>query len=100
MRTIQKELIKTQATAYTVNATSETIATINENKNSKSVVVSTEYRDENGIVLGTESVVITGGDYELLMQANPSYAPQKQINEYRESDLWHIIDLIRSRNNS
>lgn len=38
-----------------------------------------------------------GGDkYALLMSESPEFAPGKPVNEYREIDLWHIIDLIRS----
>lgn len=97
MRTVNKEITKTRANTYSVTATTEKIISINENKSSKLVHVLTQYEDSDGNVLSQNNVVITGDDYDLLMQAGPDYAPQKPLNEYRETDLFHLIDLIRSR---
>lgn len=36
-------------------------------------------------------------DYTELMSANPSWAPNKPAGTFRQEDLWHFIDLIRSR---
>lgn len=36
-------------------------------------------------------------DYDLLMSANPDFAPKKPANLYRIEDLWHFVDLIRER---
>jgi hypothetical protein len=96
MRTISKEITKMQAVPCKFFATYEEIVSIKENKQLKYVEVGTMYRDSNGDALKDETTGITGVHYDLLMQANPSYAPNKPQNEYRESDLWHIIDLIRN----
>lgn len=36
-------------------------------------------------------------DYDDLMSANPSWAPNKPAGTFRQDDLWRFIDLIRSR---
>lgn len=36
-------------------------------------------------------------DYDELLSANPAWAPQKPQGVFRKEDLWHFIDLIRSR---
>jgi len=36
-------------------------------------------------------------DYADLMSANPSWAPNKPAGVFRQEDLWHFVDLIRSR---
>jgi hypothetical protein len=36
-------------------------------------------------------------DYEELMSAYPSWSPQKPAGVFRKEDLWHFVDLIRSR---
>jgi hypothetical protein len=36
-------------------------------------------------------------DYTELMSANPSWAPNKPAGVFRQEDLWHFVDLIRSR---
>lgn len=97
MRSINKEITVTKETTITYTASSERIVGINESKNSQVVYVQIELSSNEGTILREDGVVITGADYVLLMQGNPPYAPQKPINEYRESDIWHIVDLIRSR---
>ncbi|WP_419885176.1 hypothetical protein [Paenibacillus sp. B-A-8] len=97
MRGINQEITVTKESTITYTATSERIVGINENKNSQVVYVQIELSSSDGTVLKEESLVITDADYDLLMQGNPSYAPQKPVNEYRESDIWHIVDLVRSR---
>jgi hypothetical protein len=97
MRTINKEITKMQETSCTVIASTENIVSISENKNIRVVYVVTEYKDSDGNSIGQENTTIAGDDYTLLMQERPSYASQKPLNEYRESDLWYIIDLIRGR---
>lgn len=44
--------------------------------------------------LGCKSFLIDGQYYTLLMSDRPPFAPYKRANEYRESDLWYILDLI------
>jgi hypothetical protein len=41
--------------------------------------------------------MVHGTDYEELMSANPPWSPQKPAGVFRKEDLWHFVDLIRSR---
>jgi hypothetical protein len=36
-------------------------------------------------------------EYTELLSANPSWAPTKPQGVFRKEDLWHFVDLIRSR---
>jgi hypothetical protein len=36
-------------------------------------------------------------DYTELMSAYPTWSPQKPAGVFRKDDLWHFVDLIRSR---
>lgn len=36
-------------------------------------------------------------DYQELMSAYPTWSPQKPAGVFRKEDLWHFVDLIRSR---
>jgi len=36
-------------------------------------------------------------DYAELMGAYPTWAPTKPAGVFRKDDLWHFVDLIRSR---
>jgi hypothetical protein len=78
-------------------ANTEEIVSIMENKISKTINIAVEFKN-NGNLLLSESYLITGDKYNLLMSENPSFAPSKPQNEYREADLWYIIDLIRQEN--
>lgn len=55
--------------------------------------------DNPGVVQSMTGLVIREDrlDYTELMIANPSWAPNKPAGTFRKEDLWHFIDLIRSR---
>lgn len=55
--------------------------------------------DNPGVVQSMTGLVIREDrlDYKELMSANPSWAPNKPAGTFRKEDLWHFIDLIRSR---
>lgn len=78
----------------TRTAASEYIVVCYENKDNKYVSVVVNYLDENNIVIGEKRFDITGDHYDLLMSESPDFAPGKPLNEYREVDLFYIIDLI------
>lgn len=96
MRTTNKEFDVTETTTVTRPASYEQIQRIVEDKWNKNVSVETAYFDEADNLLSSDNIVISGENYNLLMSANPSFAPEKPANEYREVDLWYIIDLVRS----
>lgn len=59
-----------------------------------------KYATENGITVALDSssmYTIHGPDYEELMSPTPSWAPNKPAGVFRKEDLWHFVDLIRSR---
>lgn len=59
-----------------------------------------KYTVENNEIIPLDSsnmYMIHGIDYEELMKANPVWAPTKPAGVFRKEDLWHIVDLIRSR---
>jgi hypothetical protein len=59
-----------------------------------------KYSTQNGIVTILDSsdlYMVHSADYEELMSAYPSWSPQKPAGVFRKEDLWHFVDLIRSR---
>ncbi|MDF2791150.1 MAG: CampHawk [Neobacillus sp.] len=97
MREVNKNIIIKQVVENTILATEESILIINENKGQKYIYVETAYIDQNGDQISTTNNKITGDLYDLLMSQSPDFAPNKPLNEYREVDLWYIIDQIRSQ---
>ncbi|OCT12636.1 hypothetical protein A8709_33030 [Paenibacillus pectinilyticus] len=77
-------------------AVTEEMSRINETKILKNVEVTITYKDQSGFILKNEQFLISGDNYDLLMTENPDFAPGKPANEYREADLWHVIDLLRN----
>jgi hypothetical protein len=77
-------------------ATQEVFSKINEDKDLKSVWVEVSYCKDDETALSRDTYNITDDNYDLLMSQSPEFAPDKPANEYREVDLWYIIDLIRS----
>ena len=100
MRDTNKVIIKYEQQSTEIVATKEELIYIGENKELGIVECTIHYKDVDGNVIGNEFVEITGEKYGLLMSASPSFAPSKPENEYREEDLWYIIDLIRTENAS
>lgn len=77
-------------------ASIEEITLINENKSLEEIEVMVKYKDISGNVIGNDRYYIKEDNYTLIMSQSPNFAPNKPINEYREIDLWYIIDLIRN----
>ncbi|PFB95158.1 hypothetical protein CN296_20925 [Bacillus cereus] len=95
MRSCTKVIKKYEQVLIQKFAVNEEFTMIAENKNMKKIEVSIEYKDVNDIVIGNETHMIMDGKYDLLMSDSSQFAPDKRLNEYRESDLWYIIDQIR-----
>lgn len=96
MRTVNREITLQKIVPATETIVIEDFDSIVENKVEKYVCAKVISKNTEGKVLETTSYMITGDNYMLLMLGNPSYAPGKPENEYRETDLWHVIDLICS----
>ena len=95
MRSTNKTIVKRELVDVEYVVTSESILSINENKVSKDIVVEVGLQNDDKIV-STEVHYITDSKYDLLMSASPNFATGKPVNEYREVDLWYIIDLLRN----
>lgn len=54
------------------------------------------YRVDESLI-NPESYVIEGEDYIFLMSTNECFEPGKEENQYREIDLWCMVDRIRER---
>lgn len=96
MRSINRSIPKTETVEVVKVATSEVLAYIVEQKPMSRIEVVIHFNDANGLLLESEMIEIAENNYELLMSESPSFAPGKPQNEYREEDLWHVIDQIRS----
>lgn len=77
-----------------VSSTEKEIVFYSEDKVERCVFVRVSYYDENGKSLSTERYNITEENYDLLVSESPEFAPGKPANEYRENDLWYVIDLM------
>lgn len=95
MRTTNRTFVQPITRKEELVATSEEIFTINEHKGARTIEVSVAFKAADGSVLGYEHHHISGAHYDSLMSEAPVYAPGKPKNEYREIDLWYVIDLIR-----
>lgn len=80
--------------------TKEEFEEIFENKVYKTIIVSIKQYDSDDYLVRNIKQTIDGDKYDLLMSESPEFAEGKPENEYREVDLWHIIDLIREEQKS
>lgn len=94
MRAINKEFLQTKVVTSNVIANNESINYISENKTDKVISLEVVYKRDEEIV-SSEFYQINDNMYDLLMSESPPFAVGKPKNEYREIDLWHIIDLLR-----
>lgn len=94
MREVSLQLTKTVTEYVMVTAVSEEIISIQEDKIGRNIEVVTEFKSAHGESLKRQAHTISGNYYDLIMSANPDFAPGKPENEYREIDLWHVIDLL------
>lgn len=94
MRASTKIIQKQETTAVNVPAATEELQFISEDKRLRQIHVIVTYMDADGSVLQLSNFSIQGKNYSLLMSPSPDFAPGKLENEYREVDLWYLIDLI------
>ncbi|CDN44187.1 hypothetical protein [Paenibacillus sp. P22] len=94
MRLVKKTINVQQVTNVAKPIRYEDIRTTFLNKNEQYVVVEIALLDENQVIATTKRYEITGDDYNLLMSASPDFALGKPAGEFREVDLWYIIDQI------
>ncbi|GMG71829.1 hypothetical protein ICR95_20955 [Priestia megaterium] len=96
MRGINKDFTISVSTEIVKTATEESFSLIIENKESKFVNVEVVFKTSDGEILDRQAYQINDEKYDLLMADCPDFSPNKPSNEYREADLWYMIDLIRN----
>lgn len=94
MRISEKVFNITEQITTEKEAANEDIRTIVENKGRRLIELGIAYYDATGSTITTETVLINKDNYELLMSESPDFAPGKPANEYREVDLWYMVDKI------
>lgn len=94
MRVSEKEITVVRSVISKVLAATEHLISINNYKESRTLVATVQYRDQDDLEIGQRTWYVTGEKYDLLMSESPNFAPGKPENEYREVDVWHIIDLL------
>ena len=75
--------------------TNEEVLTEIKNRTLKYIEVEIAQYDSDLYEVAKQRYTIDGDKYELLMSESPDFAPGKPKNDYREDDLFYIIDLIR-----
>jgi hypothetical protein len=98
MREINKSITYEKKQIINDIAVKEDVVSITEDKINKRIDVCTALKNADEEVVGEKAYTIAGDKYDLLISANPSFAPNKPENEYREIDLWYVIDLIDKEN--
>lgn len=77
-------------------ATNEDFGAWHVYPNQKKVIVEDHLYNSAGDLIKVSDITIDGGNYDLLMSENPSFAPNKPADEFRQSDIKYIIDQIRN----
>ncbi len=78
-----------------ITITTERMLFISEDKTAMQIVATYGLYDSKDTLIEQRSCVIQGDHYSLIMSKSPSFAPGKPENEYRETDLWHVIDMVK-----
>lgn len=95
MRVINKEVDVVKEMKVKEVATQEEIYLTSENKEIQRVEVSIALKNNEGTIIKTEFYEVQGHYYEMLYSDSPAFPPEKPRGNYREIDLWYVIDLIR-----
>lgn len=96
MRVINESISLQQILVVERTAVSEEIVSIYEHQIDRFVNVTTTLRDAEGAIIQSRVHEIKGPFYDMLMAASSQDGPGKPENEYREFDLWRVIELIKS----
>lgn len=91
MREKQREIV------VLAQQTHEDIVSTSYDKILQKLELTVQLYRADGSLINTESYVIEGEDFTFLMSADPAFVEGKLENEYRESDLWCMVDRIRER---
>lgn len=89
MREINKDLLIPKTAKF------EEIYSYSHNRGLRRLVVKVNYLDESSTPFLSEEITIKEDRYDYLMGTSPSFPNGKSPNEFREDDLWHVIDTMR-----
>lgn len=95
MRTVDYQINKMIQQIDTIQITGEKLFRITEEKTSRVVLCDIGIYSNDSLI-DTKQIIIEGEHYNSLMSDSPDFAPNKPENEYREVDLWHVIDVVRA----
>lgn len=96
MRLNMREYLVKKTIDASVIITKEDFLAITEDKVSRIISLDIGLYDQEGVLVTTEFLKVVGDHYDVLMSESPPFAPGKPANEYREVDLWYIVDQVRS----
>lgn len=100
MRTINKTYTINKVVTETVTAVREDIVTYSVDREQKFVYVKTSCKDVDNNEVDSQELKIIGENYDLLMSESPDFAQGKPENDFRECDLFYVIDKVRSEQTS
>jgi hypothetical protein len=77
--------------------THEDIISTSHDKISKRLQLTVHLYRADGTLINPETYVIEGEDYTFLMSVDPAFTEGKPEGDYREVDLWCMVDKLRER---
>ncbi|MED3792311.1 hypothetical protein P4571_07640 [Niallia alba] len=94
MISINKPITISRFVTETIIATSKDFTKVVKDKEKQVIEVEIRYIDVNGNEISRESYRIVGELYDLVMSQSPDFAEGKPADDFRDNDLWYIIDKI------
>jgi hypothetical protein len=92
VRSVNYQVTCEKLMPVTVDVVIERIANIYEDKLSSNITVTIQSLDSEGAVVSEKQKCIVAEAYNILLSANPDFAPGKPENEYREADIFYVLD--------
>lgn len=96
MRTVSIDVPVTVVSEVIKKGVKQEVLTKVEDSRARRIEVLIGIKTSEGELIREDSYKIEGDKYDLLMSESPEFAPGKPLDEYRESDLFYVIDLMQS----
>lgn len=94
IRNVGKKVRITETVEVEKTVTQEKITAIFTRPDSKEIEVTLGLLDEGGAEIAKKFISIASQDYDLLFSDDPFFETGKSSGNYRESDLWKVIDKV------
>lgn len=94
MRSINKEYAAIVTQTVTKVATKQDFSYINKNKELRLINFEVISLSDDGEILERKAYQLNDADYDLIMSDSPDFAPGKPVNDFREADLFYMIDKL------